>query len=456
MSSSRSLTPQDASQYDQIEAAVRETERGRWFLSEYARRNRNADTDVLLGAIHRIESVVTGERGGEDVVRFRGDLMDMADAIARTRAEVAALSAPDQGESRLTVASEALDSIVRATERATSDILGAAEEVQEAAWTLRETGADGEICDALDRHATQIYTACSFQDLTAQRTSRIVHTLRYLEDRIASMIGIWGSADDAVPPLDGDGRVRGESAAAFDAALDQSDVDRFLDMENPAPTAPARPPLAAVTLHDDIAFLPENPAFEPAEAALPEADADDAPALAPMEAEDIAFALPMEEAEAPAAEQALDEAREAAEDETPTAQDDPERALEVADEALDVEADAVLFDRSEPEFAFEIAEAADDASAEAAQGTMEETADESVALSLPPQDAPDRAVETAAATADEEEAETGREPAETAEVRFALLTTTATATGLAASDDLAAAFPDLDRLSIEEKIALFA
>ncbi len=80
MSSSRSLTPHDASQYDLIEAAVRETERGRWFLEEYARRNRNADTDVLLGAIHRLESAVTGDRGGgDDVVRFRGDLMDMAD-----------------------------------------------------------------------------------------------------------------------------------------------------------------------------------------------------------------------------------------------------------------------------------------------------------------------------------------------------------------------------------------
>lgn len=132
MSSSRSLTPLDASQYDAIEDAVRETERGRWFLTEYARRNRNADTEVLLDAIRRIENVVTTDRP-DDVGRFRGDLMEMADAIARTRAEVAALSTAEQGESRLTVASEALDAIVRATERATSDILSAAEEVQEAA-----------------------------------------------------------------------------------------------------------------------------------------------------------------------------------------------------------------------------------------------------------------------------------------------------------------------------------
>ncbi|RKE72354.1 hypothetical protein [Pseudorhodoplanes sinuspersici] len=50
--------PAADSDYDSIHAAVMETVRGRWFLSEYARRNRQADTDVLLRAIGRIESFV--------------------------------------------------------------------------------------------------------------------------------------------------------------------------------------------------------------------------------------------------------------------------------------------------------------------------------------------------------------------------------------------------------------
>jgi hypothetical protein len=40
--------------YDAIEAAVMETERGRWFLKEYARRNRNADSLVILQALDHI------------------------------------------------------------------------------------------------------------------------------------------------------------------------------------------------------------------------------------------------------------------------------------------------------------------------------------------------------------------------------------------------------------------
>jgi chemotaxis protein CheZ len=37
---------------------------------------------------------------------------------------------------------------------------------------LREQGLEAEICDMLDTKATDVYTACSFQDLTGQRTRR--------------------------------------------------------------------------------------------------------------------------------------------------------------------------------------------------------------------------------------------------------------------------------------------
>jgi len=37
--------------YDAIVAAIMETPRGRWFLSEYARRNRQADTQLIVTAI---------------------------------------------------------------------------------------------------------------------------------------------------------------------------------------------------------------------------------------------------------------------------------------------------------------------------------------------------------------------------------------------------------------------
>ena len=44
--------------YEAIEAAVMDTARGRWFLAEFARRNRTADTSVLLAAIERLEGML--------------------------------------------------------------------------------------------------------------------------------------------------------------------------------------------------------------------------------------------------------------------------------------------------------------------------------------------------------------------------------------------------------------
>ncbi len=267
MSGYQSLTPYEPDAYEVIARAMAESERGRWFLDEHARRNRGPDTGTLLDAIARLESAVTAQRPPDDLAHLRGNLLDMANAISRTKAEIAAISAPGQDQTRLGSASEALDAIVRTTERATSDILGATEQMQEAAWLLRERGVEPEFCDRLDRHATQIYTACSFQDLTAQRTGRIVHTLRYLEDRLASMIAIWDAEGERVPQAP----ERAEAAAD----LCQSDVDRFIDAEGPA--IPVSPLLGATALDDDLAFVqaPDSTEAFPADVmdAEPAADA---------------------------------------------------------------------------------------------------------------------------------------------------------------------------------------
>jgi chemotaxis regulatin CheY-phosphate phosphatase CheZ len=248
MSESKALTPISEADYEAIEFAVMETARGRWFLSEYARRNRTADTQMLLAAIERLEGAVVAERQTQSMDRLRFDLVEMARAITRTKTEIASIRPSDHAHTDLVVASEALDGIVRTTERATSEILEAAEHVQEAAWTLREEGANEGLCDELDRRATEIYTACSFQDLTAQRVTRIVATLRFLEGRLNAMIDIWGGAEAGDAPA-GDHADLGRDLDEDDA-LSQSAVDGMI--------------LEAEALADDIVFVAEEPAPEPA------------------------------------------------------------------------------------------------------------------------------------------------------------------------------------------------
>ena len=240
-------SPLTEADYEAIEGAVMETARGRWFLAEYARRNRHADTTMLLKALDRIEASIGNKRSVEPVDRIRFDLVEMSKAISRTKAEIASIKPDADHHGKFGEASEELDSVVQATESATSDILACAERVQEMAWTLREQGVASEVCDLLDANATEVYTACSFQDITGQRTRKVIQVLRYLEDRINAMIGIWG-LDGAMAAEAAEQRVVDEDKALLNGpakpghGLDQADVDMVM---GPAGARhQAAPPLA--------------------------------------------------------------------------------------------------------------------------------------------------------------------------------------------------------------------
>ncbi|MGH6717630.1 MAG: hypothetical protein ACREDC_15700, partial [Bradyrhizobium sp.] len=78
--SARPVQPGEAD-YDAIREAFMETSRGRWFLTEYAKRNRNADTRMVLDAVARIEETLAAQR------RPAQDA-GLADALAAMRSAV--------------------------------------------------------------------------------------------------------------------------------------------------------------------------------------------------------------------------------------------------------------------------------------------------------------------------------------------------------------------------------
>ncbi|MEO9529170.1 protein phosphatase CheZ [Roseibium sp.] len=193
-------------EYHTLEQTLMESDRGRRFLKEFLNRHKTPETTEILGAIHRLEKVVTRERKVPDLDKIRLDIGEMHEAIERTKAEISNIKAEGEESNRFVDASHELDLIVTQTEGATQNILEAAEQIQEKAWVLRENGADNATCDEIDASATEIFMACSFQDLTGQRTNKVVQVLRYLESRINAMIGIWGieerEADESAGPVD--------------------------------------------------------------------------------------------------------------------------------------------------------------------------------------------------------------------------------------------------------------
>ena len=77
-------------------------------------------------------------------------------------------------------------------------MLEAAEEIQDAAWTLRERGTGQDVYETLDRSAAGIYRACAAQDLTATQLEAMAKALRIVDQRLGALIDAWSVADVGV------------------------------------------------------------------------------------------------------------------------------------------------------------------------------------------------------------------------------------------------------------------
>lgn len=206
MANERSVTVLSAEDYEAIEAAVMETARGRWFLMEYARRNRHADTNLLLDALSRLERSIGRPAATGSDFRLRRDLSDMADSIQQTKRDIARSIAESSRDARLPPAETVFDEVVNLAERADTEAFNAAEHVQEIAWSLREGVQSQDLCDDLDRHAIEIYRASNQHALTTNRVRTILTVLRTMESRLQDMVEDWTAGPHLVDDKGSDWR----------------------------------------------------------------------------------------------------------------------------------------------------------------------------------------------------------------------------------------------------------
>jgi chemotaxis protein CheZ len=111
-------------------------------------------------------------------------LRRLADFIEQTKIEIAALKPHDVKREHLPRATDELDAIVEATAGASHRIMDAADRIQE---VMDDLG--GEAAEKLLSAVTSIYEACTFQDITGQRITKVIKTLKTIEQRIDQMIG---------------------------------------------------------------------------------------------------------------------------------------------------------------------------------------------------------------------------------------------------------------------------
>jgi hypothetical protein len=229
--------------FDAICETVKASERGRWFLEEYARRNRNADTTQVLAAIGRIEGVVRGGRDREAYHSVRADLLDMARTIAVTRAEVA--------ETKVEAAPEAKHaSEPRAA--ATSEVFAMAERIQDVAWTMRERGIDPRTCEQIEALARAILSASSLRDPNDHRVGKLGEVLHYLERRIEGMLDAV-AAEAAARQTHADAPAEAPVEPAVETAADDSGPEAVAVVAADDPAA---------DLSHEVALDPAAPAHQ--------------------------------------------------------------------------------------------------------------------------------------------------------------------------------------------------
>ncbi|HEY0832439.1 MAG TPA: hypothetical protein VGE72_00910 [Azospirillum sp.] len=237
--------------YRQLEAFIARTPKGRAFLGEHARRARTMGIDQVEALVEKLHAAwQRQERAATAVHRIevlRHELQDMSASIAQARREIASIRPKDDGSDRIATAANELDAIVLSTERASIEILNAAERILDVTAGLRQAGAPALLCDTLDTEVSGIFTACSFQDLTGQRTTKVVNALRYIEQRIMAIMDIWNldgvkETDVVAGPVD----TRPDAHllnGPTDNGVDQDEIDRLLN--GAAPSAPAATPATA-------------------------------------------------------------------------------------------------------------------------------------------------------------------------------------------------------------------
>jgi hypothetical protein len=154
----------DEAGYDAVHAALTATERGRRFLTEYADRNRHADTTAIVGAIARIEAALRGD--GPLRADAAGDFMEIAAAVDRIGGALAAGMPP------------------------VSDVSAAIERLLDIAFVLHERPVEATLCDGLDAAIREISQANMRSESTAAGVGEAAELVGALAGRVREMIAL--------------------------------------------------------------------------------------------------------------------------------------------------------------------------------------------------------------------------------------------------------------------------
>ncbi|WP_398484557.1 protein phosphatase CheZ [Tardiphaga sp.] len=135
----------------------------------------------------------------EQCEKLKIELDLIHDAITRTKQEIAVLHGKSFDGDEMAKVNGELGAVVGGTEEATQQILAAAEAIDNAAAAAGKVNSpeqQKQLLEEISDNVVSIFEACNFQDLTGQRISKVMTTMKFIENRITAMMDIWGGVDE--------------------------------------------------------------------------------------------------------------------------------------------------------------------------------------------------------------------------------------------------------------------
>ncbi|HTW71845.1 MAG TPA: protein phosphatase CheZ [Acetobacteraceae bacterium] len=194
-------------------------------LAAIRERYADSDPDMVADVVRAILTTMSGDLTAQET-SLLSEVESLGQIIAATKSEIAALRMDDITVSDIPFATDELDAIIHHTASATHAILETCETLDAVAEHLAGEPAAAQLQDA----TTRIYEACSFQDITGQRITKVVNTLKAIEAKVCQLVQTFGDHRSDAAAESG---AQGEAALLNGpqlptVAMDQSDIDKLL------------------------------------------------------------------------------------------------------------------------------------------------------------------------------------------------------------------------------------
>ena len=176
-----------------------------------------------------ISSVIQKVEHAEDLSREQlyKELNELHDIIEEARHELSEFVPAEIGDKHIPDASDELEAIVTATEEATSTIMDSCEVIENVCET-----AEPEVAEALMNEVTKIYEACSFQDITGQRITKVAFALSQIDEKVNGILKIISSKLPGIKERPTDQAMTDEDLLNGpqlpDNAISQDEIDKLL------------------------------------------------------------------------------------------------------------------------------------------------------------------------------------------------------------------------------------